>query len=340
MPQFPGTPDISREDVLNLIISSIAYEELAFSHILNAEGEKIQSAVSMLDGLPTAADMRDVLDINDSVSSMLNTVLDSQMILNSKLNGALGAAIARGVTGATGATGATGSATGPTGAKGVTGATGATGATGNTGATGATGATGVAGAKGVKGSDGFAGAQGPEGARGPTGAPGAPGAVAPPLTTVFGFATNTLSFAYSFNAANDTVAIPLPNDQLMNGVTYAGDACIINTPGLYRLSYRIALQSPQPRVRSALYRNGAVIPGSISNGMISLAELLRLAKIIELDLAAGDALALHLTGLEAGSGTLAQGVGATLALTLLGAAQPPPPAPASGKSKTETRGVN
>jgi hypothetical protein len=120
-PKFPDLPDHSREDVLNQIISSIAYEELALSHILNAEGEKIQYAVGTLKGLPTPASVDDVLDVNDSVSSMLDSMLDSQMLLNSKLYGALGAVVTRGELGPTGPTRATGPATGPAGLKGSTG---------------------------------------------------------------------------------------------------------------------------------------------------------------------------------------------------------------------------
>ena len=43
MPSFPNIdPPIQREDAVNQILSSIAMEELGLSHILNAEGEKLQ----------------------------------------------------------------------------------------------------------------------------------------------------------------------------------------------------------------------------------------------------------------------------------------------------------
>ncbi|MEM5611349.1 hypothetical protein AAHB63_16715 [Bacillus thuringiensis] len=45
LPNLPDiTPDISltRQEVINLLLSSIAMEEIGLSHILNAEGEKLQ----------------------------------------------------------------------------------------------------------------------------------------------------------------------------------------------------------------------------------------------------------------------------------------------------------
>ena len=122
MPTFPKIdPPLSREGSLNEIISSIAAEELSLSHILNAEGEKLQYILGTIPGLSgPAATVSDVLAANESVRGLLETAVQNQLFLKAKMQGALSASPMQG-------------ATGPTGAAGVAGATGATGATGPTG---------------------------------------------------------------------------------------------------------------------------------------------------------------------------------------------------------------
>ena len=50
-PSFPQNANFTREDVVNQILSSIAMEELGLSHIINAEGEKLQYILGTLPGL-------------------------------------------------------------------------------------------------------------------------------------------------------------------------------------------------------------------------------------------------------------------------------------------------
>jgi len=85
MPTFP-TSSPKREDSINQILSSIAMEELGLSHILNAEGEKIQYVLGTLEGggPPEPATIDDVLKVNDSVQNMLKATAYNQMFLNEK----------------------------------------------------------------------------------------------------------------------------------------------------------------------------------------------------------------------------------------------------------------
>ena len=76
------TPSITtRSQAITDIIESVALEETALSHILNAEGEKIQKMVAMDDVTPEV-----LLATNKSVESMVNAVSRLEMILQSKLS--------------------------------------------------------------------------------------------------------------------------------------------------------------------------------------------------------------------------------------------------------------
>ncbi len=110
LPSFPTVdPPIDREDAVNQILSSIAMEELGLSHILNAEGEKLQYILGTLPGLSgPPATVSDVLAANESVRSMLETAVQNQLFLKAKMQGALTASPMQGPTGPTGPAGATG----------------------------------------------------------------------------------------------------------------------------------------------------------------------------------------------------------------------------------------
>ncbi len=87
MPSFPPNgADMTREEALTMIIASIAMEELALSHILNAEGEKLQYILGTLPGSHPCACPRDVLDVNKSVTALVEMVTQNQMLLKNKLS--------------------------------------------------------------------------------------------------------------------------------------------------------------------------------------------------------------------------------------------------------------
>lgn len=62
------------------LIQSIALEETAISHILNAEGEKIQKVLCM-----ELCDCKDILEVNKSVQDTIDKVTDLEMVLKAKL---------------------------------------------------------------------------------------------------------------------------------------------------------------------------------------------------------------------------------------------------------------
>lgn len=87
MPSFPPNgADMSREEALTMIIASIAMEELALSHILNAEGEKLQYVLGTLPGSSSCACPQDVLAVNKSVTALVEVVTQNQMLLKNKLS--------------------------------------------------------------------------------------------------------------------------------------------------------------------------------------------------------------------------------------------------------------
>ncbi|RAT99119.1 hypothetical protein [Brevibacillus sp. Leaf182] len=83
MPTVPNiTPEIilKRNEVLNLLLTSIALEEIGLSHIINTEGEKIQKIVK-----EQFLSLNDALTLNNSVERMLRNVIKTEMLLQFRL---------------------------------------------------------------------------------------------------------------------------------------------------------------------------------------------------------------------------------------------------------------
>lgn len=87
-----------KEEAIADIIESIALMEAALSHILNAEGEKIQAVVGTLHHHPSISDYgcpqscligkrpEDLLAINRSVESVINSITSLEILLQKKLS--------------------------------------------------------------------------------------------------------------------------------------------------------------------------------------------------------------------------------------------------------------
>lgn len=88
LPKFIECKDIlSREQALDAIITSIAMEEVALSHIITAESEKINYVLEKIDH--KKEDVKLILEVNKSASKMIEQVIDMQIILKNKLKNAL-----------------------------------------------------------------------------------------------------------------------------------------------------------------------------------------------------------------------------------------------------------
>lgn len=202
-PSFPNNPDVTREDVVNQILSSIAMEELGLSHVINAEGEKLQYVLGTLPGItgPTAT-IEDLLSTNESIQTLLQNASYNQLLLRSKMQQALASSEMVGPQGPIGPQGPAGDPGGPAGPQ---------GAQGPAGPMGPAGPQGPVGDTGPEGPEGPAGAQGPQGAQGPTGPTGTN-------------TTATSAYAYASGTALTAIAggtpVPLPNGQILpTGIT-------------------------------------------------------------------------------------------------------------------------
>ena len=156
LPNFPNiTPTISlgRGDVVNLLLASIAIEELSLAHILNAEGEKIQLALGTLGELSPAPTLEEILEVNDSVRDTLAMAIKKELLLDNRMRQVLSLTAGGGI--------------GPTGPPGPPGPTGPEGPQGPPGPTGPEGPQGPPGPTGPEGPQGPPGPTGPEGPQGP-----------------------------------------------------------------------------------------------------------------------------------------------------------------------------
>ena len=94
MPRITIPENVTEENALANIIASIALEEAALAHIINAEGEKIQRVVGTFRPtgptgpvlpLETPATAEEMQAINTTVGDMMGTISNIETSLHSKL---------------------------------------------------------------------------------------------------------------------------------------------------------------------------------------------------------------------------------------------------------------
>ncbi len=74
----PGTG--SRDQAITDLVQSVALQETALAHILNAEGEKMQAVIAMPDTTP-----EQLMELNNSVTKLINSVARLELLFQSKL---------------------------------------------------------------------------------------------------------------------------------------------------------------------------------------------------------------------------------------------------------------
>jgi hypothetical protein len=297
-PTFPDNPGITRDDAINQILSSIAMEELGLSHVINAEGEKLQYILGTSPGTTgPEATIEDLLNANESIQNLLQNASYNQLLLRSKMQQALSASEMSGPTGPTGAQGPAGDPGGPAGP------------------TGPEGPVGSMGPAGPQGPVGDTGPEGPEGPTGPTGSAGAQGPVGPTGTNT----TATSAFAYAsgtvLNASLTGTPVPLALGQILpTGITVEGTntTFTVNVAGRYRIAYAVNT-TVALLLSTRIMLDDVPSLASVVDPILSLSNY---SNEILVDLAAETTVQLQTVGTSINL-TLATGAGATLMITRL-----------------------
>ena len=93
MPSFPENgANMTREQALTMIIASVAMEESALSRVIDAEGDKLRYILNRCRESCGGHEMtEEILEVNTSVTGLLDVVAQNQAILRNKLALALNA---------------------------------------------------------------------------------------------------------------------------------------------------------------------------------------------------------------------------------------------------------
>ncbi|WP_068775895.1 hypothetical protein [Paenibacillus sp. FJAT-26967] len=92
IPNITPTITLTFDASINLLLASIALEEIGLAHIINAEGEKLQYVLGTLPGVtPPPVTISDLLAVNASVRDTLKEVARKEWILHNKLESVLAA---------------------------------------------------------------------------------------------------------------------------------------------------------------------------------------------------------------------------------------------------------
>ncbi|WP_349237160.1 hypothetical protein [Bacillus sp. REN3] len=93
IPNITPTISITTAQTIPLLLSSIAFEELALAHIMNAEAEKLQLILGTLPGsttlTPSTVSLQELLDVDADIQRTLGDVIKKEMLLEFKFENIL-----------------------------------------------------------------------------------------------------------------------------------------------------------------------------------------------------------------------------------------------------------
>lgn len=93
IPNITPTISLSLTQTIPLLLDSIALEELALAHLINAEAEKTQFLLGTLTSTvslsPRIVSLTDLLTVNKSVRRTLEDVIKKEMLLEFKFENVL-----------------------------------------------------------------------------------------------------------------------------------------------------------------------------------------------------------------------------------------------------------
>jgi len=82
MPKYPENRRArSGKDIVKDLLESVALEELAIAHLINAEAEKIQSFTGHYGGFPTSPTNKQINEFQEQVARILEALCEKQKVL-------------------------------------------------------------------------------------------------------------------------------------------------------------------------------------------------------------------------------------------------------------------
>ena len=79
----PEIPEREQEEALTDLLESIALEETALAHFINAEAEKVQAIGALLEDGQISA--QEAVDLQENIAKVMRTPIKKQMLLQFKL---------------------------------------------------------------------------------------------------------------------------------------------------------------------------------------------------------------------------------------------------------------